>query len=99
MDITINGARFYVVEVGLGLGAPLVALHGGLGLDHREPRPYLDSPVGVHLEIVGRGLRRRSHGRPRALRCQGERVGASHHRATPDRSRRLSVMRPPLQAP
>jgi len=45
----------------------------------------------VHLKIVGlrgRRLRLRSHGRPWALRCQGERGGALRRRATPDRSRR-----------
>jgi len=59
VDITIDGARFYAVEVGAGRGEPLVALHGGPGLDHRELRPYLD-PLGdvarvVYLDQRGQG--------------------------------------------
>ena len=59
MDMTIDGARFYAVGVGQGQGEPLVALHGGPGLDHRELHPYLD-PLGdvarvVYLDQRGQG--------------------------------------------
>ncbi len=63
MDIPIDGAGFYVAEVGQGRGAPLAALHGGPELDHRELRPYLD-PLGdtarvVYLDQRGQGRSKR----------------------------------------
>lgn len=54
MRITVDNAEL-LLEV-MGEGLPIVAIHGGLGLDHSYFRPYLDS-LGVDHRILLPDLR------------------------------------------
>ena len=43
MEVTIDGARIYCQPVGSERNYPLIALHGGPGLDHTSLHPWLDA--------------------------------------------------------
>lgn len=54
MLVRVNGTALHVAEH--GAGPPLLALHGGLGLDHTTLRPWLDG-LGERVRLIFPDLR------------------------------------------
>jgi proline iminopeptidase len=51
MEAIIDGARIYYLPVGSEANYPLIALHGGPGLDHTEMHPWLD-PLSDTFRLI-----------------------------------------------